>query len=92
MFHAKAVAEKTRQRLKKSVKKASAASRRRVPSRSAARGAKHKPVRKQNRQGASRGMTSKKTAARPATQRPVVAVVEQRPAVKATSSTASFGC
>ena len=29
-------------------------------------------------------MTSKKTAARPATQRPVVAVVEQRPAVKAT--------
>jgi CarD family transcriptional regulator len=29
-------------------------------------------------------MTSKKTAPRPATQRPVVAVVEQRPAVKAT--------
>src|SRR5256885_10358691 len=29
-------------------------------------------------------MTSKKTVARPATQRPLVAVVEQRPAVKAT--------
>jgi hypothetical protein len=44
VFHAKAVAEKTRQRLKKSVKKASAGSRRSVPSRSAARGAKQKPV------------------------------------------------
>jgi CarD family transcriptional regulator len=84
VFHAKAVAVKTRQRLKKSAKKSSAGSRRAVPSRSAARGAKQqKPVRK-NRQGASRGMTSKKAATRPATPRPVVAVVEQRPAVKAT--------
>src|SRR5882757_2126311 len=87
-FHARAVAGKTRQRLKKSVsKKASAGTRRGASSsRSAARGAaKHKPAAKASRQGAPRRMTAKKPAPRPATERPVVvAVVEQRPAVKAT--------
>jgi CarD family transcriptional regulator len=86
-FQAKAVAEKTRQRLKKSAKKTSAGARRGASSsRSAARGAaKHKPAAKASRQGAPRGMTAKKTAPRPvAKAAPVVAVVEQRPAVKAT--------
>src|SRR6478752_5337555 len=86
-FHAKAVAEKTRQRLKKSAKKTSTGGRRGVSSsRSAVRGAaKHKPAAKASRQGASRGMTVKKTAPRPVAKAvPVVAVVEQRPAVKAT--------
>src|ERR1044072_7873319 len=100
-FHAKAVAGKTRQRLKKSAtKKRSAGPRRGAPpAPPAARGGanqpprpprgptKHKPGRKASRQGAPRGMTTKKTPPRPAatrTERPAIAVVEQRPAVKAT--------
>jgi CarD family transcriptional regulator len=73
--------------LKKSAKKTSAGARRGVSSsRSAARGAaKHKPAAKASRQGAPRGMTVKKTAPRPVAKvAPAVAVVEQRPAVKAT--------
>jgi CarD family transcriptional regulator len=82
------VAVKTRQRFNKSATKKTSAGRRggASSSRSAARGAaKHKPAAKASRQGASRGMTSKKTAPRPAVVKPVAAVaVAERPAVKAT--------
>ena len=88
-FHAKAVAGKTRQRLKKSAtKKTSAGTRRGAsPSRSAARGAaKHKPA-AQTEPTRSTPRNDLEEDCHPSRCRqgvPAIAVVEQRPAVKAT--------